>query len=360
MRINVNRVYLPPKERYLEYIDRIYESGWITNNGELLRELEDKLCEYLNVKNVVLLSNGTSALEIAYRVLDINRAVITTPFSFVATTSSLVANNITPIFCDIDPNTLCIDSSKIEQVITEDTQAIVATHIFGNICNIEEIEKIAKRYSLKVIYDAAHTFGVKYRDRSAVSYGDISVLSFHATKIFHTIEGGAIVTDDDELAKKARYIRNFGIENEETIPYLGINAKMNEFEAAMGLAILSDIDKIIKSRREIYQVYEKELREFVKFPHYSNKISKNYGYFPIIFNSEDELLRVKDALNRENIFPRRYFYPSLDTLNYIKHRQYMPISRDISKRVLVLPMYVGLSKREQSKIVHLIQNSLKI
>ena len=360
MRINVNRVYLPPKERYLEYIDRIYESGWITNNGELLRELEDKLCEYLNVKNVVLLSNGTSALEIAYRVLDINRAVITTPFSFVATTSSLVANNITPIFCDIDPNTLCIDSSKIEQVITEDTQAIVATHIFGNICNIEEIEKIAKRYSLKVIYDAAHTFGVKYRDKSAVSYGDISVLSFHATKIFHTIEGGAIVTDDDELAKKARYIRNFGIENEETIPYLGINAKMNEFEAAMGLAILSDIDKIIKSRREIYQVYEKELREFVKFPHYSNKISKNYGYFPIIFNSEDELLRVKDALNRENIFPRRYFYPSLDTLNYIKHRQYMPISRDISKRVLVLPMYVGLSKREQSKIVHLIQNSLKI
>jgi len=360
MRINVNRVYLPPKERYLEYIDRIYESGWITNNGELLRELEDKLCEYLNVKNVVLLSNGTSALEIAYRVLDINRAVITTPFSFVATTSSLVANNINPIFCDIDPNTLCIDSSKIEQVITEDTQAIVATHIFGNICNIEEIEKIAKRYSLKVIYDAAHTFGVKYRNKSAVSYGDISVLSFHATKIFHTIEGGAIVTDDDELAKKARYIRNFGIENEETIPYLGINAKMNEFEAAMGLAILSDIDKIIKSRREIYQVYEKELREFVKFPHYSNKISKNYGYFPIIFNSEDELLRVKDALNRENIFPRRYFYPSLDTLNYIKHRQYMPISRDISKRVLVLPMYVGLSKREQSKIVHLIQNSLKI
>jgi len=359
MRINVNRVYLPPKERYLGYIDKIYESRWVTNNGELLRELEDRLCRYLNVKNIVLVSNGTSALEIAYRVLDINRAVVTTPFSFVATTSSLVANNITPIFCDIDPNTLCIDSSKIEQVITEDTQAIVATHIFGNICNIEEIEKIAKRYNLKVIYDAAHTFGVKYRGKSAVSYGDISILSFHATKIFHTIEGGAIVTDDDELAKKARYIRNFGIEDEETIPYLGINAKMNEFEAAMGLAILSDIDKIIRNRREIYQFYEKELRDFVKFPHYSNKISKNYGYFPIIFNSEEELLRVKNALNREDIFPRRYFYPSLDTLNYIKPKQYMPISREISKRVLVLPMYVGLSKIEQSKIVHLIQNSLK-
>src|SRR5574344_539107 len=242
--INVTKTYLPNKEKYLKYIDEIYENGWITNNGPLVQKLEKKLAKYLGVKNIVLVANGTVALEIAYRTLELKGFAITTPFSFVATTSSLVTNALLPIFADIDPKSLNIDQKKIEEKITPNTSAIVATHVFGNPCDVEAIEQIAKKYNLKVVYDAAHAFGVNYKDKSIANYGDITTLSFHATKLFHTIEGGALVINDDELVQKVRYLINFGIKSLTEITYLGTNAKMNEFEAAMGLCVLDDIENI--------------------------------------------------------------------------------------------------------------------
>ena len=230
--IHVTKTYLPKRESLDQYIDQIYQSNWVTNNGSLVKLLEKRLAEYLGVKNIVLVSNGTIALEIAYRVLGLRGFVITTPFSFVATTSSLVTNGLLPIFADINPRTFNIDTTKIEQLITPNTSAILPVHVFGNPCDIESIQSIAHRFELKVIYDAAHAFDVQYRGQSILQYGDISTLSFHATKLFHSIEGGALIINDDALVQKARYLINFGIADAESIPELGTNAKMNEFEAA--------------------------------------------------------------------------------------------------------------------------------
>ena len=356
--INVTKTYLPNKEKYKRYIDKIYENGWITNNGPLVRELEERLEDYLGVKNVVLVSNGTAALEIAYRTLDIKGFAITTPFSFVATTSSLVTNNILPIFADIDRETFNIDPKNIAKLITPHTSAIVPVHVFGNGCDVEMIDEIARNKDLKVIYDAAHAFNVQYKGRSILNYGDISTLSFHATKLFHTIEGGALIINDDALVEKAKYLINFGIENEESIPHLGINAKMNEFEAAMGLCMLDEMDSIIEQRREKWEYYKNELQDYVQLQDINPDIEYNYSYFPIVFESEDILLKVKNALNQEDIFPRRYFYPSLDTLNYIEPKQYMPIGRDISKRILCLPLFSELERDVQKKIINLIKKDI--
>lgn len=356
--INVTKVYLPNKEKYKKYVDKIYKSGWITNYGPLVQKLEKRLAKYLGVKNIVLTSNGTSALEIAYRTLELNNEVITTPFSFVATTSSLVTNGLKPIFADIDEDTLNIDSKSIEKIITPNTSAIVPVHVFGNACEIEKIDTIAKENNLKVVYDASHTFGVNYNDKSILNYGDISTLSFHATKLFHTIEGGALIINDDSLVEKARYLINFGIENQESIPHLSTNAKMNEFEAAMGLCVLDEIEIINKKRKKLYKRYTKELNGIVKLQQQNKKSTKNYSYFPIIFESEDQLLNVQKALNEKDIFPRRYFYPSLDTLNYIKPKQKCRISRDISKRILILSIYPELEKNVQSRIVKIIKENI--
>lgn len=356
--INVTKTYLPDINEYKKYVDEIYSNGWVTNNGPLVRKLEEKLAQYLGIKNIILVSNGTAALEIAYRALDIEGEVITTPFSFVATTSSLVTNNITPIFADIDPNSLNIDYKDIEKLITKKTSAIVATHIFGNGCEIEAIKSIASKYSLKIIYDAAHAFGVKYKDRSILNCGDISTLSFHATKLFHTIEGGAVIVNDDKLVEKIRYLINFGIENTESIPHLGINAKMNEFEAAMGLCMLENTESINQERKNIHDFYVQSLKGYVQFPIQSEDTTKNYSYFPLVFKSEQQLLDVQKVLNDNDIYPRRYFFPSLDTLNYIKPKQYSPISRDISKRILCIPFYPELSKSDQLFIVKLIKGVL--
>jgi len=356
--INVTKTYLPNKEKYQKYVDEIFESGWITNNGQMVRKLEKRLSEYLGVKNVVLVANGTVALEIAYRTLDIKGYAITTPFSFVATTSSLVTNGIKPIFADIDKDTLCIDSKKIEACITKNTSAIVPVHVFGNACEIDKIDKIAKENALKVIYDAAHAFDVKYKGESILNYGDISTLSFHATKLFHTIEGGALIINDESLVEKARYLINFGIENQESIPELGTNAKMNEFEAAMGLCILDEMNEILNKRKNVYERYERELGEFVEFQTGNRDASKNYAYFPIMLKDEKQMFRVKDALNKEEVFPRRYFYPSLDTLNYIEPKQYSPVSRDISTRILTLPIYPTLEKGDQDMIIRIVKKHL--
>lgn len=356
--INVTKTYLPDKEKYKKYIDEIYENCWVTNNGTLVQKLEKRLAEYLGVKNIVLVSNGTVALEIAYRTLGLKGFVITTPFSFVATTSSLVTNQLLPIFADIEKNTFNINPKKIEKLITLNTSAILSVHVFGNACNVEKINKIASKYNLKVIYDAAHAFDVKYKEQSILNYGDISTLSFHATKLFHTIEGGALIINDDELVQKARYLINFGIKNQEEIPHLGTNAKMNEFEAAMGLCVLDDMEKIKNKRKSLIENYKKELKGLVQFQEQNDNATENYSYFPILFKSEKELLKIQKALNSEQIFPRRYFYPSLDTLEYIEPKQECKISRDISKRILCLPVYYDLENEIQIQIITIIKRNL--
>lgn len=356
--INVTKTYLPSKEKYQKYVDEIFKNGWVTNNGPMLKKLEQKLAEYLGVKNIVLVANGTVALEIAYRTLGIENYVITTPFSFVATTSSLVTNGLKPIFADIDPDTLNIDPTKIEELITQNTSAIVPVHVFGNACDIDAIDNIAKKHGLKVIYDAAHAFDVKFKGESILTKGDISTLSFHATKLFHTIEGGALIINDDALVEKARYLINFGIENQESIPELGTNAKMNEFEAAMGLCVLDDMQYIYQKRRAVYERYEKELDGVVRYQLQNFYSTQNHSYFPIILNDERQVIKVLNALKKEQIFPRRYFYPSLDTLNYIEPKQTSPISRDISKRILALPLYPELDKSSQMTIINVIKETV--
>jgi dTDP-4-amino-4,6-dideoxygalactose transaminase len=356
--INVTKTYLPNKEKYKQYVDEIYANHWITNNGPLVQRLENRLAEYLGVKNIVLVANGTVALEIAYRALGLKGFVVTTPFSFVATTSSLVTNGLLPIFADIDPGSFNIDPKRIQSVITPNTSAILGTHVFGNPCQVEQIGKIAKESGLKVVYDAAHAFNVRYKDQGILNYGDISTLSFHATKLFHTIEGGALIIQDDQLVQKARYLINFGIKNQEEIPHLGTNAKMNEFEAAMGLCVLDDMEKIQQKRKSIWEAYKNEMCNHIKLQELNPFADYNYSYFPVIFKSEVELLRVQKALNLQNIFPRRYFYPSLDTLNYIEPKQNMPIARDISSRILCLPFYFDLEQKIQDKIISIIRENI--
>ncbi len=356
--INVTKSYLPNIEKYKSYIDEIYKSGWLTNNGPMVQKLEKRLKEYLGVKHIILVSNGTIALDIAYKVLDLKGEVITTPFSFVATTSSLLLSGLKPIFADIDEKSFNLNPKNIEKLITQKTSAILPVHVFGNACEVEKIEQIAKKHRLKVVYDAAHAFDVKYKDKSILEFGDISTLSFHATKLFHTIEGGAIISNDDELAQKIRYLINFGIKNSTEIAYLGTNAKMNEFEAAMGLCVLDDIEEIQENRKIIIENYREELKDLVQFQKQNENASENYSYFPIVLKSEEQLLKVQKALNDKNIFPRRYFYPSLDTLEYIEPKQECKISRDISKRILCLPVYVELDFDNQKKIIYIIKEKL--
>lgn len=356
--VNVTKTYLPNKEKYQQYVDEIYENNWVTNNGPLVQRLEKRLAKYLGVKNIVLVSNGTVALEIAYRTLGLTGFVITTPFSFVATTSSLVTNGLLPIFADINPNTFNIDPIKIEETITPNTSAILGVHVFGNACEVKKIEQIANNHALKVVYDAAHAFDVKYKDKSLLSYGDISTLSFHATKLFHTIEGGALIINDDNLVQKARYLINFGIENAESIPELGTNAKMNEFEAAMGLCILDDMEHIKLSRKTTLEIYKTELKGLVEFQEQNQNATQNYSYFPIVLENEEQLKKIQEALNEQHIFPRRYFYPSLDTLSYIEPKQYCPLSRDIAQRILCLPLYAHLEESDLSQIIKIVRENI--
>jgi|SRR5665647_3135303 len=348
--INVTKAYLPNRNNLDKYIDKIYSTAWMTNNGELVNELTVRLEGYLGVQNMLLVSNGTSALQIAYKALGVNGQAITTPFSFVATTSSLVWEGIEPIFVDIDSETFCIDQSKIERSISSETTAIVPVHIFGNACDVEEIELIAQKYGLKIIYDGAHAFGVKYKDKSLLSYGDATIISFHATKLFHTIEGGAIIFKNKNDYETAKLMINFGIDDIDSIVELGINAKINEFQAAMGLCILDEIESIIERRAKIWHEYETNLKNIVQLQKRNPSSSNNYSYFPIVFQTEKELLSIKQALNRNFIYPRRYFNPSLDTLGYLKKQKAQVVSRDIASRILCLPIYPDLKAKDVKSI----------
>ncbi|KJH81627.1 DegT/DnrJ/EryC1/StrS family aminotransferase [Pseudomonas sp. KSR10] len=349
--IHVTKSYLGNKAKFLGYVDSIYASGWLTNHGPLLTELEDRLRDYLGVRNIILTNNGTLALQIAYRALNLSGSAITTPFSFVATTSSLQWEGIRPIFADIDRTTWNMDPQAIEARIDRDTCAIVATHVFGNPCDVEGIAQIAERHRLKVIYDGAHAFSVRYKERSVFNWGDISTLSFHATKLFHTIEGGAIVTNDDALAAKIRLLCNFGIVDTDIIDGIGINAKLNEFAAAMGLCILDDMAMILEQREEIARFYEERLSDHFDLQQQQPHSLRNHSYFPIALANEDQLLRCRVALNAKGINPRRYFYPSLDTLGYLQPQPPQIQSRSLSRRVLCLPIYPGLPRHIQNTVV---------
>ncbi len=353
--ITVTKSYLPNKKKLLHYIDQIYSSNQLTNYGPLTQELEARLATYLGVRNLILVANGTLALQVAYKALNIQGSAITTPFSFPATTSSLVWESITPIFVDIDRQRWNINASEIEIHIKSHTSAIVPVHVFGNPCEVEVIQDIAQRYNLKVIYDGAHAFGVRYKGESLLNWGDATTLSFHATKLFHTIEGGAIVTNNDALAKKIRLMINFGITGPEKIIDLGINAKLNEFEAAMGLCILDEIEHINNERKKIWCYYHEALKDVFVFQNRNEFSTNNYGYFPLFFASEAQMKEMQKKLNEQSIFPRRYFYPSLDSLPYVNKEQEMTVARDIASRILCLPLYPGLTANMLNKICHILK-----
>jgi dTDP-4-amino-4,6-dideoxygalactose transaminase len=359
--IPVTKSFLPPLEKYTAYLEGIWQRAHLTNNGPLLTELEEKLKSYCESKYFIFLNNGTSALQLAIKGFDLKGEIITTPFSYVATTSSIVWENCTPIFADIDEQTLNINPANIERLITSNTSAILATHVYGIPCDVEAIAAIAQKHNLKVIYDAAHAFGVKYKEQYLINYGDASTFSFHATKLFHTTEGGAIVTNDEKAAHRFSYLRNFGHKGQEDFWGLGINAKNSEFHAAMGLCVLPHIEDIIAKRKELSELYDELLvkkKLAVTRPQIPFGTQYNYAYYPLIFKNEKTLLSVRDSLNADFIYPRRYFYPSLSELPYVSD-QNVPVSEAISARVLCLPLYYELETDQVKRICQIISNVLR-
>lgn len=355
--INVTQTFFPPLEEYQTQLERVWKNKWLTNRGELVLELEDKVKKYLSVSNIIIMNNGTIPIQIALKLLGNGGEIITTPFSYVATTAAIVWENCTPIFVDIHPEYLTIDETKIEAAITEKTTCILATHVFGNPCNIEAIESIAKKHNLKVIYDAAHCFGVQYKGKSIFEYGDVSTCSFHATKLFHTGEGGAIFCKDVSLRKKIYYSHSFGHNGPLDFHGLGINGKISELQAAMGLSVLQHMSEILDGRDNVVKYYNDNLNFNIIKP---LKIRKNTfwnnSYYPVIFESEDQMLEVQKALNSQSIFPRRYFYPSLSSLNYVSE-QSTPISDDIAKKIICLPLYPTLNLDELGLITNIINTN---
>lgn len=344
--IPVTKPYLPTREKLDKYIDGIYERQWLTNNGPLLQELTKRLEEYLGVENLLLVSNGTLALQIAYRALgiaggDSTTEAITTPFTFVATASSLKWEGVVPKFVDIDQRTWCLDPALIENAITPATKAVVPVHVFGNACDVDAIGAIARKHQLKVVYDASHAFGVTYKGQSLLIYGDAATLSFHATKLFHSIEGGAIVFKRKEDLERAKKMINFGITGPETIEEVGINAKMNEFQAAMGLCVLDEIENNIAARKELWDEYRESLADKIQFQGLQPYCTQNYAYVPVLFDSEERMKAVMASLHQQSIHPRRYFYPSLEQVS-LYSGGVCPVSNDTAKRILCLPIYNGL------------------
>ncbi len=357
--IPVTQPFLPPQEEYLNYIKEIWNRNWLTNMGPVSLELEEKLKSHLDVRHLLFVTNGTVAIQMAIKALDLKGEIITTPFSFVATTSCIVWENCRPVFVDVDEKTLNIDADKIEAAITDQTSAILATHVYGNPCDVEKIEQIAQKYKLKVIYDGAHAFGVKVNGKSVFEYGDVSTCSLHATKLYHSTEGGLIISKDENIHQKLKYIRNFGISGFETFSELGINGKNSEFHAAMGLANLKYLPQIHEKRKELTEMYDRLLLDprIVK-PVWHEEATMNYAYYPILLESEETLLHVKTELEKQEIHTRRYFYPSLaSALPYLEKTE-MPVTDDAAKRVLCLPLFFDLTKEDLSKICTSLVNNL--
>ncbi len=358
--ILVTRSSMPTFEEYCDEIKDIWDSRWLTNMGAKHKKLQADLTYYLGVDNIDLFCNGHMALEMAIQAMGLTGEVITTPFTFASTTHAIVRNGLKPVFCDIDPVTYTIDVTKIESLITDKTSAIIPVHVYGNICDVEEIERIAKQHNLKVIYDAAHTFGVKYKGKGIGNFGDASMLSFHATKVFHSIEGGAICFSDKAFGEKLYKLKNFGIATQETVEFVGGNAKMNEFSAAMGICNLRHIDDEIAKRRIAVERYRERLGnvEGIKLCPLQEHVETNYAYFPVVFDkdvfglSRDEVM---DNLGKQGIGARKYFYPltnSFDCYDYDVNST--PVALDISKKVLTLPLFADLTVDDVDRICDVI------
>ena len=364
-RINVTQPSLPDLKDYIPYLEDIWESKWLTNNGKYHQQFEQELKDFLGVEQVNLFTNGTLALITALQALRITGEVITTPYSFVATTHALHWNGIKPVFCDIEPVTMNLDADKIEALITPQTTAIMPVHVYGNPCNVDTIQNIADKYGLKIIYDAAHAFNVKLNDESILNYGDLSILSFHATKVFNTIEGGAIICHDKKLKEQIDYLKNFGFAGETKVIAPGINAKMNELQAALGLLQLKRVEADIQKRKEIAELYRKELRDIAGITVLEDiaDVQHNYSYFPILVDkikygkSRDELY---NHLKENNIYGRRYFYPLISSFSMYRtlissHPDRLPIANIIAEQVICLPIYPDLPIKTCKEIVDLIK-----
>lgn len=347
---------MPPFEEYSALIKELWNSRWLTNMGKFHQEFQSKLKEYLCVENLDLFCNGHMALELSLQALlegTEGTEIITTPFTFVSTTHAIIRAGFKPVFCDINPDDFTIDTSKIEKLINSKTCAILPVHVYGNVCKVEEIERIAKKYNLKVIYDAAHAFGVHYKGKSVAQFGDISIFSFHATKVFHTIEGGAACVKDKEVAEKLYHLKNFGITGSESVEYVGANAKMNEFCAAMGLCNLKYIDENIEKLKMIYKKYAEYLSDFIRIK------NTNYSYLPVLFNDQESRDEAFKRLAENNINARKYFYPltsSFECFNFNENET--PAALDISKRILTLPIYTELSLSETERICEIVLSCL--
>ena len=358
--IYVTQPSLAPLEEYVEILKGVWERGILTHNGPLVQQLERELCSKLNLSGFVAVSNGTIALQMAIKALKLKGEIITTPFTWIATVSAIKWEGCTPVFCDIDPETLNIDPAKIEELITEHTVAIMPVHVFGNPCDVVAIESIAQRYNLKVIYDAAHAVGSNINGRSLLEYGDISATSLHATKLFNTAEGGGCITKDSALDEKLKRIRFFGHDDSKDVVEDGFNGKMTEVHAALGLANLKYYEIVLNDRRAKYNHYKEMLSssEGIIFQEFRHGLA-NFSYFPVIFRSESLLLNVVMKLNEINIFPRRYFYPSVSTYTKIMDKSFMAVSEDVSKRILCLPLYWGLEEVKMEIIVKRIISGIK-
>lgn len=354
--IYVTMPTLAPLEEVNELMKGIWASGIMTHNGPLVQRFEKECAEKLGVPHLVACTNGTIGLQMAIRALGVKGEIITTPFTFIATVSSILWEGCTPVFVDIDPETLCIDPQKIEEKITCHTVGIMPVHVFGNCCDIEAIDAIAKKHHLKVIYDACHSVGVNYKGQSVFNYGDISVTSFHATKMLNTAEGGGCITLDKELDEKLRRIRFFGFENHADIVEDGTNGKMTEVHAAVGLANLKCLDAALADRKRKYAMYKDALSNDPSLSFQKINGGCNYSYFPVIFKNEETLLKVQAKLNEHHIFPRRYFYPSVNTFTKLVPYVPMPVSEDIASRILCLPLYYALSDENIKRIVDITQS----
>ena len=357
----VTKTTLPSLEVYAAYLEQIWQAGQLTNNGPLCRQLTFDIASYLRVSNLELVTNGTLALQLAIKALNLKGEIITTPYSYVATTNSILWEGCEPVFVDIEPQTFCINSELIEAAITKKTSAILATHVYGYPCDVVRIQQLADKHKIKVIYDAAHAFGVRLAGESILQYGDCSTLSFHATKLFHTVEGGAVVCKDAEVTKRVFLMKKFGHIGEDDYLDIGINAKMSELHAAMGLCVLPKVNEIIASRKECSGWYDEQLEgSLLQRPVPRVGLEYNYSYYPVIFPSHDVMMKVRQALLDNGIGPRRYFSPSLNTLPFLKPelKRACPMSENISSCVLCLPLYVGLSKAEIDVVCDLIRRTL--
>jgi dTDP-4-amino-4,6-dideoxygalactose transaminase len=348
--IPVTKPFLPPRDEYRELVDQVWERNWLTNNGPLVNKLELRLKRHLGLDHLLFVSNGTIALQFAINVLELEGDIITTPFSYVATTSSIVWEGCRPVFVDIDPQTLNLDPQKIEPAITDDTTAILATHCFGNPCDIDAIRTVADKHNLKVIYDASHCFGTTYQGECVFKYGDVSTTSFHATKLYHTVEGGAVITEDPELLERMAYMRNFGHDGPGQFNGVGINGKNSEMHAAMGLCNLDHIDEILDRRAQQSRYYDELLEGLrVRRPDTNGESSVNNAYYPVLFETHEAMKKATEYLEKREISPRRYFHPSLSSLDYVPEMN-TPVSDDAARRVLCLPLYHTLTREEQEMI----------